>query len=81
MQGPRIQWLLSPGSWMSQLVFSLHWNPIDVGSNARRGIGLSSKERASTQGAQASFFHVLTRASAGGMARIKGVSSCLKDPC
>lgn len=34
-ESPRSQYLLRPRDWMSQLVFSMHWNPEEVGSDAR----------------------------------------------
>jgi hypothetical protein len=31
---------LSPLGWMSNVAFSKHWNPEEVGSNAREGMNL-----------------------------------------
>lgn len=33
MESPRIQWLFIPQDQMSELLFSIHWNPGEVGSN------------------------------------------------
>lgn len=43
MQSPRIQKLLCPRGCMSQLVFSLHWNPKEGGCNASEGMGLAAR--------------------------------------
>jgi hypothetical protein len=43
---------------MSQLVFSICWNPEEVGSNASEGIDLLARVRASRQEERASFFQV-----------------------
>jgi hypothetical protein len=44
---------------MSQLVFSIHLNPEEVVSNAREGMNLLMRARASRQREQDSFFQVL----------------------
>jgi hypothetical protein len=43
---------------MSQLVFSLHWDPT-VGSNASEGVNLQARVRAIKQIGKAAFFHLL----------------------
>jgi hypothetical protein len=44
---------------MSQLVFGIHWNSEEAGSNASEGMDLLMRARAARQRAKASFFHVL----------------------
>jgi hypothetical protein len=44
---------------MSRLVFSLHWNPDEIGSNDSKGKDLRVRSRASRQRVKAPFFHVL----------------------
>ena len=59
---------------MSQLVFSLHQNPEEVGSNASEGMDLLGRLRASRQGES-----FLLPCPHIGVVQIKGGSSHLKD--
>lgn len=40
---PRIQYLVSPRDWVSQLVFITLWNPKEVGSNASEVMDLPAR--------------------------------------
>lgn len=60
---------------MSQLVFSMCWNPKEVGSKVREN-GCVSKARASRTREKVSFSYILP---AEGMVQIKCVSSCLRS--
>lgn len=51
-------YIFSSWDWISQLVFSVCWNPEEVGAYASEGINLPSRVR---QRAKASFFRVLIR--------------------
>jgi len=64
------------------LVFSIHQNPKEVGSNASEGVDLPLRVRASRQRAkrrQSLLPSPYLGLPAEGVAQIKGGSSCLKD--
>ena len=44
MERPIIQKLLTPQTWMSQLVFIRCWNPVELCSNAIEGMDLLSRQ-------------------------------------
>lgn len=65
---------------MSQLVFSRHWNPKEVVSNASEGIDLLQRqEQAGKEQNLPSSMSIYSLLEEG-MAQIRGVSSHLKDP-
>lgn len=41
---PKILYFLIPQGWMSQLIFSICWNPEEIGSNANEGLDELTKK-------------------------------------
>ena len=76
-EGPRIQQLFSPCSWMPQLLFSMCWNPEEVGSNASEGMDLPARQEQAKR-ASSLLPCPLYRQSAEGGAQITGKFSHLK---
>lgn len=63
---------------MSQLAFSTHWNPEEVGSNASEGMDLLKRREQAGKEQSFLLLHHLYRLPADGMAQIKGGSSYFK---
>lgn len=59
MGSPRIQQLLSLYGWVSQLAFSIHRNPWEVGSNASEKNELTNESKGRQAKRASFFFHVL----------------------
>lgn len=69
--------VVAQSSWMSQLVFSICWNPEEAGSNASEGRNMLARRRQAGQEQKLPSVS-LYRLPAESVAQIKGVSSCLK---
>ena len=63
---------------MTQLVLSRHWNPKEVRSNASGGMDFLARQEQAGKEQKLSSSKALCRLPADGVARMEGVSSCLK---
>jgi hypothetical protein len=72
MKGLRIQYLLSPQDWMCHLVFSIHWNPEEVGFNVSEKMDKPARQKQSGKDPKLTSSVPLYRLPAEGAAQTRG---------